>query len=227
MPRQISQCVSSWLLAGCNYTSFTGGIYWLCHITRICSFKITHFPAHFVLCKDTPGVQILCCLWSKDSTGECSVNVDGQACFNPDEVKSTVRWPRSHKWQSACFTRSEVSQSCLTLCNPMDCTLAGSSVHGIFQVTVLEWLAISFSRASSWPRFRTWVSHLAGSRFTLWATREALWVYRKFNYLTKAILEWKCRMSLLCFSGRWDAETTQVTQGEMTALGCQMPIPSA
>ena len=186
MPRQMSQCVSSWLLAGCNHTSFTGGIYWLCHITRICSFKITHFPAHLVLCKDTPSVQILCHLWSKDSSGACSVNVDGQACFHPDEVKSTDRWPRSHMWQAGCFMRSEVSQSCLTLCNPMDCTLTGSSVHGIFQVTVLEWLAISFSRASSWPRFRTRVSHFAGSRFTLWANREARWGLQKIQLLNQS-----------------------------------------
>ena len=44
---------------------------------------------------------------------------------------------------------SEVTQSCLTLCDPMDCSLPGFSVHGIFQATVLEWIAISFSRGSS------------------------------------------------------------------------------
>ena len=47
---------------------------------------------------------------------------------------------------------SEVAQSCLTLCNPMGCSLPGSSVHGIFQARILEWVAISFSRRSSWPR---------------------------------------------------------------------------
>ena len=47
---------------------------------------------------------------------------------------------------------SEVAQSCLTLCNPMDYSLPGSSVHGIFQAIVLEWIAISFSRGSSQPR---------------------------------------------------------------------------
>ena len=39
----------------------------------------------------------------------------------------------------------EVAQSCLTLCDPMDCSLPGSSVHGIFQASVLEWVAIAFS----------------------------------------------------------------------------------
>ena len=54
---------------------------------------------------------------------------------------------------------SEVSQLCLTLCYPMDCSLPHSSIHGIFQARVLEWVAISFSRGSSRPRDRTQVSH--------------------------------------------------------------------
>ena len=68
----------------------------------------------------------------------------------------------------------EVAQSCPTLCDPMDCSLSGSSIHGIFQARVLEWIAISFSRGSSQPRNRTWVSRIAGRRFTVRATREAL-----------------------------------------------------
>ena len=53
----------------------------------------------------------------------------------------------------------------------MDCSLPGSSVHGILQARILEWVAISFSRGSSQPRNRTQVSHIAGRRFNLWATR--------------------------------------------------------
>ena len=68
---------------------------------------------------------------------------------------------------------SEVAQSCPTLCDPMDCSLSGSSVHGIFQARVLEWIAISFSRGSSRPRNQTRVSCIARRRFTVWATREA------------------------------------------------------
>ena len=52
-----------------------------------------------------------------------------------------------------------------TLCDPMDCSLSGFSVHGIFQARVLGWIAISFSRGSSRPRNRTWVSHITGRRF--------------------------------------------------------------
>ena len=43
---------------------------------------------------------------------------------------------------------SEVAQLCLTLCDPMDCSLSGSSIHGIFQASVLEWAAIAFSKES-------------------------------------------------------------------------------
>ena len=56
----------------------------------------------------------------------------------------------------------------------MDCSLPASSVDGIFQARVLEWVAISFSRGSSRPRDQTWVSRISSRRFTIWATREAL-----------------------------------------------------
>ena len=50
-------------------------------------------------------------------------------------------------------------QSCLTLCDPMDCSLPGSSVHGISQARILEWVAMSSSRGSSQPRDQTLVSY--------------------------------------------------------------------
>ena len=70
-------------------------------------------------------------------------------------------------------SESEVAQSCPTLCDPVDCSLPGSSVHGICQARILEWVAISFSRGSSQLRDWTWVFCIAGGCFTLWATREA------------------------------------------------------
>ena len=66
-------------------------------------------------------------------------------------------------------SESEVAQSCPTLCDPMDCSPPGSSVHGIFQVRILEWVAISFSRGSFQPRDWTRVSHNVGRCFTIWA----------------------------------------------------------
>ena len=72
-------------------------------------------------------------------------------------------------------SESEVAQSCPTLCDPMDCSLPGSSIHGILQARVLDWVAISFSRRSPGdrPRDRTRVSRISGRHFTVWATREA------------------------------------------------------
>ena len=60
----------------------------------------------------------------------------------------------------ACEVWSEVAQLCPTLCDPMNYSLPGSSVHGIFQARVLEWVAVSFSRGSSRPRDRSWVSRI-------------------------------------------------------------------
>ena len=55
-----------------------------------------------------------------------------------------------------------VAQSCMILCTPMNCSLPGSSVHGILQARILEWVAISSFRGSSWPRNQTWVSRITG-----------------------------------------------------------------
>ena len=66
-----------------------------------------------------------------------------------------------------------VAQSGLTLCDPMNCHQSGSSVCGILQARVREWVAIPFSRGSFWSRDWTWVFCTAGRFFTVWATREA------------------------------------------------------
>ena len=71
---------------------------------------------------------------------------------------------------------SEVAQLCLTLYDPMDSSLPGSAIHGIFQARILEWAAISFSRGSSQPRYRTCVSCIADRHFTVWATTWQKWV---------------------------------------------------
>ena len=70
--------------------------------------------------------------------------------------------------------QSEVTQSCPTRCDPMDCSPPGSSIHGILQAKILEWVVISLSRGSFQPRDWTWVSHITGRCFTVWTTREAL-----------------------------------------------------
>ena len=85
------------------------------------------------------------------------------------------RW--LYTWTSPDRKKSEVAQSCLTLCDPVDCSRPSSSVHGVLQARILEWVAISFSRGSSQPRDQIRVSCIAGRRFILWATREADWLY--------------------------------------------------
>ena len=67
----------------------------------------------------------------------------------------------------------KVAQSCLTLCDPMHCSLPDSSFYGILQARILEWVAYPFSRGSSQPRNWTRVSCIAGGFFTSWVTRKA------------------------------------------------------
>ena len=74
-----------------------------------------------------------------------------------------------HCWWKWKWSRSVMSDSL----RPMDCSPPGSSVHGILQARILEWIAISFYRGSSRARDQTQVSSIAGRRFNLWATREA------------------------------------------------------
>ena len=69
-----------------------------------------------------------------------------------------VLWHVSHVY--TC-TGAKSLQSCPTLCNPIDCSLPGSSVHGTFQARVLEWVVIPSPRRSSQPRGRTRVSHIS------------------------------------------------------------------
>ena len=88
----------------------------------------------------------------------------------------SVKWMQ--QWEAETFEPQTwwlalVAQLYPTICDPMDLSPPGSSVHGIFQAGILEWVAISFSRGTSWPRDRTWVSYTAGRFFTIWAPREA------------------------------------------------------
>ena len=78
-------------------------------------------------------------------------------------------------------SENEVAQSCPILCNPMDYSLPGSSVFGIFQTRVLEWIAISFSRGSSWPRYRTPVSRICGQMLYHLSHREDDKTYDKLG----------------------------------------------
>ena len=81
-------------------------------------------------------------------------------------------------------SESEVAQSCPTLGDPRDCSPPGSSVHGIFQARILEWVAISFSRGSSWPRDRTQVSRHCRQMLYLLSHQGSPLVTLSFAYST-------------------------------------------
>ena len=82
----------------------------------------------------------------------------------PSGIRSThVEWGLYSEVKSLNHVR---------LCDPVDCSLPGSSIHGIFQSGVLEWVAISFFRGSSQPRDWAQVSLIVGRCFSIWATRE-------------------------------------------------------
>ena len=88
--------------------------------------------------------------------------------FSPMEFSSSpgIQQGDIHYLRSVRVSHSVMSDS---LWPPMDYRSPGSSVHGILQARILEWVAISFSRGSSWPKDRTWVSCIAGWFFTIWA----------------------------------------------------------
>ena len=92
---------------------------------------------------------------------------------NEHFMKESLLMPKKLKLNGSMMTlqdllsEGEVVQSCPTLCNSVDCSLPGFSVHGILQVRVLEWVTISFSRRSSRPRDQTQVSCIRGRRFNL------------------------------------------------------------
>ena len=76
-----------------------------------------------------------------------------------------------------------VAQSCPSLCNPVDCSPTGSSVHRFLQAKILEWVAISSSKGSSQPRDQTQVFCIAGRFFTIRAKREVHIYIHIYTYI--------------------------------------------
>ena len=92
--------------------------------------------------------------WDQIDVTELTHTVTGRAERGNEEVKALV------------------AQSCPTLLRP-----PGSSLRGILQARMLEWVAIPFSRGSLQPWDWTWVSYIAGEFFTIWFTRETLYIH--------------------------------------------------
>ena len=100
-----------------------------------------------------------------------------------------------------------VAQSCVTLCNPMNCSPWGSSIHEILQARILEWIAIPFSRGSSWPRDCTQVSCIAGRFFTICVTEKA--------HANSKLLIYPFLPLLLGFPGDSGLKTLPANAGDM------------
>ena len=115
------------------------------------------------------GGEKIVCMWQgiarKKYVIECKRQVSNcQSHFWENQGEMIRHWIPEWWW----FSHSVMSNSC----DPMVCSPPGSSVHGILQARILEWVAIPFSRGSSWPRGQTQVSCIAERFFTDWATRE-------------------------------------------------------
>ena len=97
-----------------------------------------------------------------------------------------------------------IAQSCPTLCDPMSYSPPGSSVHGIFQTRILEWVAISISMGSSRPRDRTHISWIGRQIFYHWATRKAhARAYLVFTKITMTIPRYQEKYFLLQLISIW------------------------
>ena len=113
------------------------------------------YLAHFAV----PSMQALTCLSIQQTIPEISASMTHSLQVRKRSTLLAVvsRFPK---------VKVLVAQSCPTLCDPMDCSLPGSSAHGVLQARILDWVAIPFSRGSSQPRDQTQVSHIAGGFFT-------------------------------------------------------------
>ena len=113
-----------------------------------------------------------------------------------------------------------VLQSCPTLCKPMDCSQPGSSVHGIFQARIREWVAVSSSRGSSRPRDQTWVSKVSctirwalSHCVTQWSSNQGAAHLSHLIYIYKSLLLTYFQQSIA--SGRKKKKTHDVLEGQI------------
>ena len=127
----------------------------------------------------SPGRGRKVVAWTREAMAEMMGSGWLGVYFEYTQQAFSMKWPCGGKkrgengmWKVEVL----VTQSCLTLCNSMDCSPLGSSLHGILQARILEWVAIPFPRWPSRPRDENRVSHSAGRFFTIWGTR----IYARF-----------------------------------------------
>ena len=138
----------------------------------------------------------------------------------------------------AAAAAAKSPQLCPTLCDPMNCSPPSSSLHGILQARILEWVAIPFSRGSSWHRDQTQVSSIAGRFFTVWATREAPFLLvppityqRAWGSSTRHVmlgrassLQTCCSLGLECASSLlWDASSNPRDSLDLLRVPATLP----
>ena len=112
----------------------------------------------------------------------------------------------------------------------MDCSLPGSSVHGILQARILEWAAMPSSRGSSQPRDRIQVSRIAGRFFMVWATRETqeYWsgcLLAVFFWVVVAGQGGECEKESVCVIGSLQRILKQLSESESFSLPSLLPQP--
>ena len=114
------------------------------------------------------------CLNSHEKETKLIASIHGQSVV----LHSVISLQMNSEVWTEKWSRSVVSDSLW----PVDCRPPSSSIRGFLQARILEWVAISFSTGSSWPRDRTQVSRIAGRRFNLWATRETPYIWYWYGY---------------------------------------------
>ena len=134
---------------------------------RLCGFPTLQLPAGW-----WEESQMYLPVWTLEPWNSEQYTMKAQLCPLSLWVKERRFWGFiALKWLS------DFTQSFPILCDPIDDKPPGSSVHGILQARILEWVAISFSRGSSWHRDWTQVSYTAGRLFIIWASREVVFVF--------------------------------------------------
>ena len=121
---------------------------------RLCIFQLLEAARRSLACGSVTPVSASVFTWPSS----WCVCLHGVLISDEDMLKALLLWYESER----------VTQSCPTPCDP--CSPPGSSVHGVSQARMLQWVAVLFSRGSSWPRDWTWVSRITGRFFTIWAT---------------------------------------------------------
>ena len=128
-----------------------------------------------------------------------TIHHDAGVGFRQTYVKFSSTAHELRLWPLSLNIALAQSFSCVWLfCDPMDCSPPGSSVHGILQARILEWVAISFSRGYSWPRNRTLIFCIHRQILYHWATWEA-------PYLSILVSKWDYHTSEHRYDSPWRA----------------------